>query len=410
MLHFGADTNPWHSNHHNEIRLGEFLLYDEYDPRRTILFNAAGQTWGCTRTRRAGTPARAARLSAGSRTSSSSTTRTSPATTSRCVHRGRQPGQLHRDERNQPTDGSDVVFGDLGNDWLVGGTGQDTLWGGWGNDLQNADDDLHSGCVTAQPNGTCTLAGDTWLNDTPDGVNSSFQDRVYGGAGLDILIGNTGGDRLIDWVGEFNSYIVPFAPFGIATVSRQNEPQLPEFLYALSRSQGVDMTRWSDEGSQQVRNGEPFGELGLIRQEDHGCGRRRPAAPPTRRRATSPAAVATPCGDRTSTTGRCRASRRLRGVRDHSGRPAGDRGRLHGRCRRRLVLRRLQERVLRAPAKISMDKPTGGWKANSYIVFDYFAPADFKFAGIDQSTNKMVIGVPQRVAAGTPGQARSPAA
>ena len=37
--------------------------------------------------------------------------------------------------------------------------------------------------------------------------------------GIDILIGNTGGDRLIDWVGEFNSYIVPFAPFGIATVS-----------------------------------------------------------------------------------------------------------------------------------------------------------------------------------------------
>jgi hypothetical protein len=26
-----------------------------------------------------------------------------------------------------------------------------------------------------------------------------------------VLIGNTGGDRLIDWVGEYNAYLVPFA-------------------------------------------------------------------------------------------------------------------------------------------------------------------------------------------------------
>ena len=43
-------------------------------------------------------------------------------------------------------------------------------------------------------------------------------------------------------------------------------------------------------------------------------------------------------------------------------------------------------------AKVSMDKPTGGWKANAYIIFDYFSPTDFKYAGVDQSTNKMVIG------------------
>ena len=54
-------------------------------------------------------------------------------------------------------------------------------------------------------------------------------DRVYGGAGRDVLIGNTGGDRLMDWVGEFNSFLVPFAPFGMATVSRTLQPQLAEF-------------------------------------------------------------------------------------------------------------------------------------------------------------------------------------
>src|SRR6185369_14333334 len=73
-----------------------------------------------------------------------------------------------------------------------------------------------------------------------------------------------------DWVGEFNSYIVPFAPFGIATVSRQVEPQLPEFLYALSRSNGADPTRYTDTGTGQFRNGEFDGEMGLITQQDHG--------------------------------------------------------------------------------------------------------------------------------------------
>jgi hypothetical protein len=41
---------------------------------------------------------------------------------------------------------------------------------------------------------------------------------------------------------------VPFSPFGIATVSRQVEPQLPEFLYALSQSDGADPTRDYDTG------------------------------------------------------------------------------------------------------------------------------------------------------------------
>ena len=98
-----------------------------------------------------------------------------------------------------------MLFGDHGNDWLVGGTGRDTLWGGWGNDLLNIDD---------------VLTTNGGLNDAPD-THTTYEDRAFGGAGLDVLIGNTGGDRLIDWVGEFNSYLVPFAPFGLATVSRR---------------------------------------------------------------------------------------------------------------------------------------------------------------------------------------------
>jgi hypothetical protein len=43
-------------------------------------------------------------------------------------------------------------------------------------------------------------------------------------------------------------------------------------------------------------------------------------------------------------------------------------------------------------ASIKTIKPTAGWNANSYIIFDYVSYQDFKFAGIDVSTNKLVIG------------------
>ena len=100
-----------------------------------------------------------------------------------------------------------------------------------------------------------TTNGDA--NDMPD-THPTYEDRAYGGAGRDVLIANTGGDRLIDWVGEFNCYLVPFAPFGMATVSRTLQPQLLEFLYALSASDGADPTRAADTGAADpARNGEP---------------------------------------------------------------------------------------------------------------------------------------------------------
>ena len=43
-------------------------------------------------------------------------------------------------------------------------------------------------------------------------------------------------------------------------------------------------------------------------------------------------------------------------------------------------------------ATFNLEKPTGGWKANGYIIFDYYSPDDFKFAGINVSTNKIEMG------------------
>src|SRR5207247_863872 len=91
--------------------------------------------------------------------------------------------------RGVPTDGDDHIFADLGNDWAVGGTGRDVMYGGWGDDLLNADDNLNSG---------------SGVNNVTD-TNPSYEDLAFGGAGLDVLIANTNGDRLMDWVGEFNT-------------------------------------------------------------------------------------------------------------------------------------------------------------------------------------------------------------
>ncbi len=154
------------------------------------------------------------------------------------------------------TDGNDIIFGDLGNDWQVGGTGRDIMFGGWGNDYLNADD------LPSSQDG---------LNSGPD-TNPSWEDFVYGGAGLDVMLANTAGDRLIDWSGEFNSYLVPFDPFGMPTISREPSPNLRDLLYAFSKSSGADQLLQAIYSSDPARNGEPFGEIALVDHEDAAWG------------------------------------------------------------------------------------------------------------------------------------------
>jgi Ca2+-binding RTX toxin-like protein len=361
ILEFGDDTDSWQQDRLG--RNGEFRLYDEYDPRRAILFNPDGTVW-----------------------------KDGPAPV------GRQfflnfltdegvliPGCTSSDgtciSAERHSDGDDVIFGDHGNDWLVGGTGRDTLWGGWGNDLLNADDDLST-------NG--------WLNDVPD-THPCYEDRVVGGAGLDILIGNTGGDRLIDWVGEFNSYIVPFAPFGIATVSRQVPPGLYEFLYALSGSQGADPTRATDQNKLDptlaARHGEPYGEIGVVTQKDRGLWQEQTGGP------TDPQPGNIPGGPRDVLRSANFNDGQLQGFFVDSGAFTVTKGALNvtaaelgGDAVAVFYVDDYLPIYYEVTASILLVKPTAGWKANAYVVFDYHSPTDFKFAGIDQSTNKLVLG------------------
>ncbi len=139
-------------------------------------------------------------------------------------------------------DGKDRIFGDLGNDWLVGGTLNDRLFGGLGDDVINADDNLET---------------NNDANDIPDAPEYADFDFVFGGGSLDVMIANTGGDRLFDWSGEFNSFFIPFSSFGAPTVNRFAKNSIVNFLSNLGLGEGADTTR-----------NEPDGELGIVTQKD----------------------------------------------------------------------------------------------------------------------------------------------
>jgi len=136
-------------------------------------------------------------------------------------------------------DGIDRIFGDLGHDWLVGGTGTDRMFGGLGDDLINADDNLDA---------------DPFGPDAPEFADGDF---VFGGGGRDVMIANTGKDRLFDWIGEFNSYIVPFSQFGAPTVNHRVSPDVLDFMADLGAGSGADTSL-----------SEPNGELGLVTKSD----------------------------------------------------------------------------------------------------------------------------------------------
>ncbi|MGD8418786.1 MAG: matrixin family metalloprotease, partial [Gammaproteobacteria bacterium] len=428
LLLFGDGDAHWNEPNPVTQRTGEFFLYDEYDPRRVILFeNTADmgdpedwQVWkddsvdpttlrhyflnqmdnegGTTVRELEGvlpenqpefTPEEAQILGLVASYTDFAPNGTPIAESLTLVE----------------SDGSDVIFGDLGNDWIVGGTGRDHIYGGFGNDLMNADDVL-GGPGTSYDNGAFgsadAVGGDQGLNDTPE-THLSWEDRVYGGAGLDILIGNTGGDRLIDALGEFNSYIVPFAPFGIDTVSRQVPPQLWDFLAAQGAGDGADVTRYADTGMTNgdrskysrifIELGEPYGEMGLVTQQDHGFWQDQSGPP------TDPQAGNIPGGARDILDTADFDNRTMDAFSKDVGNFTPTGGKLE-------IAAATQDETAAAVyslddylpsyyevvATLNLDKPTGGWKSNGYVIFDYYSDVDFKFAGLNISTNKIEMG------------------
>jgi Ca2+-binding RTX toxin-like protein len=353
-IDYSHPINPGNVLHFNATatsggRAGEFALYDEYDPLRMILLTDAGTL---------------------SKTGTGKPFFLDTGVTGQGVVVSSAAGSTW-------SDGDDAIFGDLGNDWLVGGTGRDDSYGGYGNDLLNADDD------------PATNAG---LNSSADTAYPSYEDRAFGGAGRDVLLANVVNDRLVDWVGEFNTYVVPFSTSGQATITRGLQTQLAEFLYALSAGDGADPTRAADTGADPTRNGEPEGELGLVRQSDFDWGAETGGP-------LDPQGNIVPSGSRELKSSANFNDGKMQGFLTDSGVWAVSKsalqvsaGSIGGDAVSVFQTGDALPTYFEIQASISVIKPTAGWKADAYLVFDYQSRTDFKFAGIDIAINKLVMG------------------
>ena len=132
---------------HVAPRLGEFLLYDEYDPRRTILFNADGTValrrsnggHDCT-----GTPARASvQYFLNNDASDGRDRQRLHRDVAEQRHLPRRPATATQRRQRRRSSATSATTG-----WSAA-PASDTIWGGWGNDLLNADDDLSTAAPTA---------------------------------------------------------------------------------------------------------------------------------------------------------------------------------------------------------------------------------------------------------------------
>jgi|GEM_PF-6918000 len=327
-------------------RTGQFALYDEFDPRRKVLLNSDG-TANKTGT---GLPW--------------------------FLDLNANDGPLdprYPASANIHTDGNDNLFGDLGNNWIVAGTGQNDLFGGFGNDLLDArsSQDINGG-----------------LNDMPNNaVNNT--NRAYGGAGKDVLIADSAADRLIDWVGNFNTYIVPFSPWGSPTVSRQLDPRLPQFLYDLSRNDGSDQTLAADYGADPTRNGEPFGELGLVLQHD-AAWRDQTGAPSDQ----PPGNIGGSKRDTKFASSFTSASAAPFIPDSGTWTPGSNLYLGSAAANSDAVSLLYLDQWLPSYVEYqgSLKLTSGGAKQNGFLIFDYQNSTDFKYAGVDALTGKLRIG------------------
>src|SRR5205814_1931459 len=125
------------------------------------------------------------------------------------------------------TGGIDVMTGGTGDDFMHGGAGADQMSGNDGLDRMYGDQG--SDVMSGGARGDHIFGGSG--DDSMDG--NAGADIIYGGDGQDQLTADVQDDRLIDWFGNFNAFIVPGPGFGAPTIIRSPNPQMRDFLLNL---------------------------------------------------------------------------------------------------------------------------------------------------------------------------------
>ncbi|MCA1784304.1 MAG: DUF1080 domain-containing protein, partial [Intrasporangiaceae bacterium] len=168
---------------------------------------------------------------------------------------------------------------------------------------------------------------------------------------------------------------------------------LYDFLYALSAAQGADFTIAQLSGETYIpRNGEPYGEIGLVTQKDDFW-QEQTGGPRDPQPGNVPGGRRDVLRSADFNDGTAQAFFADSGVFEVQGgtltvtaaSTSGDAAAVY-------YIDQYLPIYYEIHAQVYLVKPTAGWKANAYVIFDYFAPDDFKFAGVDQSTNKLVMG------------------
>ena len=151
-----------------------------------------------------------------------------------------------------PTDGNDMIFGDLDNDWVVGGTGRDIGFLGWGDDLGNADDKLNTN------NGLNDL-------DRHEPVVRGLRLRRRRPRRDDRQHRRRPPDRLVGRVQQLHG---PVQPVRRADDEPPASPAASPTSSTRCRRARAPTRRSRAHGGTAARNGEPYGELGLLTQQD----------------------------------------------------------------------------------------------------------------------------------------------
>jgi hypothetical protein len=168
---------------------------------------------------------------------------------------------------------------------------------------------------------------------------------------------------------------------------------LDEFLYALSASNGADPTRAAETGRSATRNGEPDGEIGLVNQSDHGLWQDQTGGPTDPQPGNIPGGPRDVLRSADFNDGSASSFAVDSGVWQVTGGSLTvAAGSIGGDAAAVFYLDDYLPIYYEISSTIRVAKPTSGWKANAYVIFDYWSEMDFKFAGIDVATNKFVMG------------------
>lgn len=153
--------------------------------------------------------------------------------------------------------GEDIINGTAGNNIIWGGDGHDIIWGGIGDDrIYGGAGDNIIDLKMSNFSGLQTSVSDmawwdlAWsiapsVDTDSDAATTNGHDLIYGGHGRDILMadmggaGPTPGDRLIDWNGSFNLYLVCDGGYGAGRVLRNSSPNTIEVLRQLAEADGA---------------------------------------------------------------------------------------------------------------------------------------------------------------------------